>query len=360
MNKPSGLKRILCIRADNMGDVIMSSPAMRALKETFNCSITLLTSKAGAIIAPYLDCVDDTIVCNLPWVQSTGSDSRELLELIERVKVQHFDAAFIFTVYSQSALPAAMLAYLAEIPVRAAYSRENPYQLLTHWQPDLEPYEVIHHQVERDLALVASVGAEVADDRFKLNVPDVECLSCAQTLDNLGITFDNPYLIIHPGVSEKKREYPAELWIETGKALIENYKMPLLVSGSTSEKDLADLITAAIGESAVSVAGQFSLGEFIYLIKKASAVIAVNTGTIHIAAATQTPLVVLYAQTNPQHTPWKCAHRVIEYSVPKALRSKNAIIRHVTDKLYAEDIPFPAPAQILAVLETVIPSANQH
>jgi ADP-heptose:LPS heptosyltransferase len=299
------------------------------------------------------------MVCNLPWVQSVGSNSQELLTLAQEIRNREFDAVFIFTVYSQSALPAAMLAYMAGIPVRVAYARENPYQLLTNWIPDLEPYEIIQHQVTRDLALVSSMGAQVADDRFRLNVSGETRAACGQIMRELGINISQPYLVIHPGVSEKKREYPAEYWVQTGKLLMNAYKVPLLVSGGAGEKELGDSIAAQIGQSAVSIASKLSLGEFIHFIEKASAVVAVNTGTIHIAAATQTPIVVLYAQTNPQHTPWKCKHRIIEYSVPEALRSKNAIIKHVNDKLYAKDIPFPAPAQILSELDSLIQSEKK-
>ncbi|MCE7064924.1 glycosyltransferase family 9 protein [Dyadobacter sp. CY326] len=359
MSEPSGYKNILCIRADNMGDVIMASPAMRALKNTFHSNITLLTSKAGAIIAPYLDCVDELMICNLPWVQSTGSQSGELLLLAEEIRQRKFDAVIIFTVYSQSSLPAAMLAYMADIPVRVAYARENPYQLSTHWIPDPEPYDTIRHQVTRDLALVEHLGARISDQQFHLKSNNAEQKSCQKLLNDLGISLNKPYIMLHPGVSELKREYPADQWIEIGKAIIQKYNVPILVSGATSEHELAEMIANGIGTGALSVAGRFSIGEFIFLLKNAQALISVNTGTIHIAAATQTPQVVLYAQTNPQHTPWNSPHRIIEYSVPKSLRSKNAIIRHVTEKLYAEEIAFPAPAEVLMALDSLLEEARR-
>jgi hypothetical protein len=61
-----------------------------------------------------------------------------------------------------------MLAYLAGIPKRLAYCRENPYQLLTDWVPDQEPYTFIKHQVRRDLDLVAAVGAVTSNDQLQL------------------------------------------------------------------------------------------------------------------------------------------------------------------------------------------------
>jgi hypothetical protein len=68
---------------------------------------------------------------------------------VRQISEKKFDAAVIFTVYSQNPLPTVMLAYLAGIPKRLAYCRENPYQLLTDWVPDQEPYTLIKHQVRQ-------------------------------------------------------------------------------------------------------------------------------------------------------------------------------------------------------------------
>lgn len=353
---PPNYHNVLCIRADNMGDVIMSSAAMRALKESFGSRITLLTSPAGSIVAPYLACVDEVIVASLPWVKSEGMDSAALLALVEEIRYRSFDAAIVFTVYSQSALPAAMLAYIAGVPVRVAYARENAYDLLTHWAPDVEPYERIMHQVERDLGLVKMLGADVADDRLLLEGDRNAEQALTRKLESRGI--GDALIVLHPGVSEAKREYPEAYWIAAGKLLAEEFGIPLLVTGSSSEKLLADRITAGIGAQAVSVAGTLDLGEFIQLVGKAMCVISVNTGTIHIAAAMQTPAVVLYAQTNPQHTPWKSPYALLPFSVPRKLRSKNPIIRHVADRLYAGEIPFPEPQGVLDAVKQLLSLAD--
>ncbi len=100
-----------------MGDVLMSQPAMRALKESVqDRKITLLTSSAGASIAPFIPEVDEIIPFDVPWVKTreTGGEQR-LLALASSLRSRQFDAAVIFTVYSQNPLPAAMLCYLAGI-----------------------------------------------------------------------------------------------------------------------------------------------------------------------------------------------------------------------------------------------------
>lgn len=125
-------ENLLCIRLDAIGDLLMTGPAIRALK----CGrpgrrVTVLTSPAT--LAPFLPGVDQVLTYEAPWMKAARSrtdahDDRVLLRLLRR---QRFDAAVIFKVYSQNPLPAAHLCYLADIPLRLAHCRENPYHLLT-------------------------------------------------------------------------------------------------------------------------------------------------------------------------------------------------------------------------------------
>jgi lipopolysaccharide heptosyltransferase II len=331
-----------------MGDVIMSSPAFRALKETFDCRITLLTSSMGSLIAPFIEEIDETIVFDLPWVKTKNETASEkCFALVEKLKTYQFDAAIIFTVYSQNALPTALLAYMANIPLRLAYCRENPYTLLTYWIPDKEPYSFIQHQVERDLNLVKHIGATTNDDKLQLIFSEHAYENGLQKLSSQSIHINDGFIILHAGVSEKKREYPAELWIETAKLLQEKTGKTILLSGSSAEKKLTDYIQQEAGENVYSIAGILNVEEFIALTAHAQLVVSVNTATVHITAATQTPLIVLYAQTNPQHEPWKAKSVVLPFSVSQHEQSKNEVIQFVNKQYYSSHIPYPTPQQIL-------------
>jgi ADP-heptose:LPS heptosyltransferase len=114
----------LCVRLDAAGDVLMTEPALRALATTMpGRRLTLLTSRSGSEAARLIPCVDDVIVYQAPWIKSTPptASSTEDRAMIARLRAERFDAAVIFTVYTQSALPAALLCTLADIPRRAAY-----------------------------------------------------------------------------------------------------------------------------------------------------------------------------------------------------------------------------------------------
>ncbi|MBS1524891.1 MAG: glycosyltransferase family 9 protein [Bacteroidetes bacterium] len=347
-------KNILCIRPDNMGDLIMSGPAIRALKETFGARITLLTSSVAKAIAAFMPEIDETIVFDLPWVKTERMiDNEAIHHLIDALKFRRFDAAVIFTVYSQNPLPTAMLAYMAGIPKVLAYCRENPYGLLTHWLPDEEPYSFIRHQVRRDLDLVKAVGAAPAFEGLCLQVPDV-WNSVSHKLERNGIKLDQPWLILHAGVSEVKRQYPLERWVEAAQKIINELGFQVLLTGSAPEKSLTDKLQSAIGKGSYSIAGHLDMGQFICLVQHAPVMASVNTGTTHIAAAVGTPVVVLYAQTNPQHTPWKVPCKVLQFPVAEELRSRNEVIRFVNQKLYARPADMPGPEEIVSALTELL------
>ena len=344
-----------------MGDLIMSGPAIRSVKHTFNSKITLLTSSMGAGITPYLTEIDEVIVFDLPWIKAKEVVGNEaIFTLVQQLKERKFDAAVIFTVFSQNPLPAAMIAYLAGIPFRLAYSRENPYELLTNWLPDKEPYTFIQHQVIRDLSLVNSIGATTDDASIHLNIPTSAWKSAEAKLTNTGIDINKPWVIFHAGVSEKKREYPGELWVESAKKIIKEKGFQILFTGAGSEKELCERLAAETGENAFSVAGLLRLEEFIALIEKAPVIVSVNTGTIHIAAAVGTPVVVLYAQTNPQHTPWMVPSSILEFEVEEDKRSKNEVIQFLYKEVYKTPTPMPQPDDIYYAVNNLLKDSSSN
>jgi ADP-heptose:LPS heptosyltransferase len=345
-----------------MGDLIMTTPALKALKETFLCHITVLTSTMAQGIASFIPVIDEVIIRDLPWIKGNATTTgNDLFELVTLLRGYQFDAAIIFTVYSQSALPAAMLTMMAGIPKRLAYSRENPYDLLTHWIPDKEPYGFIQHQVKRDLALVAATGAATEDDRLLVAVSVEDQQSTKDKLQQAGIDTTNGYIIFHPGVSEDKRKYPVQNWITLGK-LVSKTGLPILLTGTAKEGELTSAISAGIGDQAVDMAGRFTTGEFIALADGAAGIVSVNTATIHIAAARQTPVIVLYALTNPQHTPWKVSGNVFPFNVQEDMQSKNEVISYVCNNRMIQQPELPRPADIAQALESLLHKrcCNQH
>jgi lipopolysaccharide heptosyltransferase II len=311
------VKNLLCIRLDAMGDVLMTTPAIRALKQP-DREITLLTSSAGAGIAALIPEVDRVITYDSPWMKATAPrlNSQPEREMVERLQSHQFDAAIIFTVFSQNPLPAAMLCYLADIPLRLAHCHENPYQLLTHWILDPEPSGGIRHEVRRQLDLVGTIGHQVADERLSLQIPDRYLSSIFSRLQRLPVDLNQPWVVIHPGASAASRRYPAEKFAEVARDLALNCHYQVIFTGSESEQGLVESIRSAMAAPSHSLVACLELAELAALTAIAPLLIANNTGPVHIAAAVGTPVVDLYALTNPQHTPWQVPHRVLFHDVP--------------------------------------------
>jgi lipopolysaccharide heptosyltransferase II len=312
-------KNVLCVRLDALGDVLMTTPALRALKESRpGRRLTLLTSRAGAAVAPLVPEIDEVIVYDAPWMKATAprAGSRPDFAMIERLHRGRFDAAVVFTVYSQNPLPAALLCYLADIPRRLAHCRENPYQLLTNWLPEPEPHSLTRHEVRRQLDLVAAVGCRTGDERMRLRVPPEAIEHVREALGWFGLAPRDHWAVVHPGASAPARRYPPELFAEAVRLLVEVHGVPVVFTGGRGEVPLVEQVRTLAGAFTHSLAGELGLAELAALLSLAPVLVANNTGPVHIAAAVGTPVVDLYALTNPQHTPWMVPSRVLNHDVP--------------------------------------------
>ena len=320
-----GLQRVLAVRLDNLGDVLMTTPALAAIRHGLpDARLDLLASPAGAALAPHLPMVDAVIAAEAAWVKvGADSDAPQVAtqRLVERLADGGYDAAVIFTVCTQSALPAAMACLLAGIPRRLAHCRENPYALLTDWVRDDETVaDGMRHEVERQLALVHSVGLATPDARLRFALRPQDRAAARARLQAAGLAPDEPYVVVHPGASAASRRWPAARFGLAAAAVARASGRRIVYSGDAGEATLVEQARAAQqtagAPASVSLAGALALGELGALIDGADLLLANNTGPVHLAAALGTPVVDLYALTNPQHTPWQVPSLVLSQDVP--------------------------------------------
>lgn len=315
---PPCARSILCVRLDTMGDVLMTGPALRALRGASpERRLTLLTSPPGAEVAALMPEVDEMIVYEAPWMKpARASDSGVDERMVRALRQRAFDAAVIFTVYTQSPLPAALLCHLAGVPLRAAHCRENPYGLLSDWVREPEPDQFVRHEVRRQLDLVASLGAAAGDERLAVEIPEQARASAAAALSGAGLDPSAPWAVVHAGASAPSRRYPPELWAAAGRTLARRHGLRLVFTGDATEMEVAEEVRRLCGDPGPSLAGRLELAELAALLQAAPLLLAGNTGPVHLAAAVGTPVVDLYALTNPQHTPWMVPSRVLSQDVP--------------------------------------------
>jgi len=309
---------VLCVRLDNMGDVLMTTPALRALKQARpERRLTLLASRSGAALGPFLADIDEVVSYDAPWVKHAAHERAADLGMVRLLRRSRFDAAVIFTVYSQSPLPAALMCRLAGIPLVLAHCRENPYGLLSDWVRETEPGRGPRHEARRQLDLVERAGAFNAEPALNFTTQARDRRSLREKLAGRGLAPGAGWMVAHCGASAPSRRYPAGHF---GQALkrIGRRAGVVMLTGDASERALTSEVGGMCGAGVpvMDLAGQLSLGELACLIEDAALLLSNNTGPVHLAAALGTPVVDLYALTNPQHTPWRVPHRLLYHDVP--------------------------------------------
>jgi ADP-heptose:LPS heptosyltransferase len=290
-------RRVLCVRLDSAGDVLLTGPAVRAVAGRAG-NIVMLVGPHGADAARLLPGVADVRVWTCPWVvaeppPTVACDIHAAVRLVRGCDV---DEALIFTSFHQSPLPTALVLRLAGVARISAISTDFPGSLLD-----------VRHRVdgdipeaERALSLATVAGYPPVDDgrlAVRRPLPDVSSL-----------TGDQPYVVVHPGASVPARQWPSERAAEAVLALAATGHR-VVVTGDPTERRLTRHVAGAAG---IDLGGRTSLAELAAVLDRADVVVVANTGPAHLAAAVGTPVVSLFAPTVP-------VERWAPYGIPVVL-----------------------------------------
>lgn len=309
------LKRLLVLRLDNIGDVVLTGPTLRALKEAAPAAhLTLLASPGGALAAPLLPWVDDVLIWRALW-QDLGRlpfDPARETQLVETLRAGRFDAAVILTSFSQSPHPAAFALALAGIPVRLGQAKERGV-CLTHQFPS-PPDEV--HQAERNLRLIEQAGVPVRHRNLALRVRSDAAAGAKALLLSRGVP--GRYLLLNPWTSCDARTYDPERFAQAARRLSERSDLPVVLTGAPKDRERAAPLLAALGERGVNLIGETELPEFAALIGGAALVLTNNTSALHLADALNVRALCTYAGTEleSQWAPRQAPHRLLRRPTP--------------------------------------------
>jgi ADP-heptose:LPS heptosyltransferase len=127
---------------------------------------------------------------------------------------------------------------------------------------------------------------------------------------------DGPLVVAHVGATAPSRRYPAQRFAEALDLVVAEQRAHVVLTGDESEVQLVESVRGAMRSSAYTLAGCLDFAELCAVIETADLLVSNNTAPAHIAAALGTPVVDLYALTNPQHVPWRVPHRVLNFDVP--------------------------------------------
>ena len=289
----------LVARLDNVGDVVLAGPAVRAVAEAGQ-QVVFLAGPTGADAAALLPGVAEVLVFDAPWVAFDPSpvDPRAIRALVDRIRRHSIDEAIILTSFHQSPLPLALLLRMAGVKRLSATCVDYPGSLL-----DVRhPYDESLHEVEQSLSLCAAAGYVLGDHddrRLRLALPK------SRTRDR-----DRPYVVVHPGASVPARALPLESTTEV-VAQLAAAGYHAVVTGSATEAQLARHVVSTTPPDDVTIrCGTTKLAELAMIIAGAQAVVCGNTSVAHLAAAVGTPVVEAFAPVVPAHRwrPWQVPH----------------------------------------------------
>jgi ADP-heptose:LPS heptosyltransferase len=316
------MTRILAVRLDSDGDVLLTGPAIRALAASAD-RLDLLVSPSGRAAAGLLPGVDRLLVFDVPWsgFRPPPVDPVRVNALVEEMRSGAYDLAVIFTSFHQSPLPMALLARMAGIGRIVADSEDYPGSLL-----DVRHRRAEVHEVEAALQLAAAAGAPIAGKaRLRIEIPE-------GTVNPAG---GKGYVVLHPGASVPARALLADHAHRIATELRAQGRR-VVITGGPQEVELA---AAARVPGSVDLAGRTGLAELAAVLRDASCIVTGNTGPAHLAAAVGTPVVSLFSPVVP-------ARRWAPYGVPVVLLGdQEAPCRNTR----ARDCPVPGHPCLSAV-----------
>lgn len=302
------MSRVLVARQDNLGDVLLAGPCLRAVAARAS-HVTLLAGPHGRAAGELLPGVDEVLTWTAPWIdpEPPPITAEDTGEFVAKIRAKAFDRALILTSFHQSPLPLALLLRQAGVPWIGAISEDYPGSLLDlRHRVDGDPPEPV-----RMLSLAEAAGYALPPD-------DHGALALRRPLpDVTHLTRGGPYVVVHPGASVPARQPSPTCTHRIVRALVaEGHRV--VVTGARAERHLTQGVA---GTSAVNLGGRTSPAELAAVLSSAQVVVAPNTGPAHLAAAAGTPVVSLFAPVVP-------AARWAPYGVPAVvLGDQNAPCR---------------------------------
>jgi len=297
-----GMRRVLVVRLDEIGDVVMTTPFLRELRRNMpQAWITLIVNPDVHNLVELCPYVDEVLTYD--W----GAGG--LLKLLRRhwraLKLarkhfwgRHFDLA-ILPRWDFDRYHAIHLMYLSGSRWRVGYSESvNGFKeqdnkgfdrFLTHSLQDNN----LKHEVEHNLDVIRYLGGKVENDQLELWVGWEDEAFAEGVLRNHKINSRDLLVGFGPGAGAPKRQWPVDLYVRLGLWLENQYRVRLVIIGGPEEKPLGNELERKLGSSVLNAVGKTTLRQAAALLKRTSLYVGSDAGPMHIAAAVGVPVVEL-------------------------------------------------------------------
>jgi heptosyltransferase II len=295
-------QRILVRAVNWLGDLVISLPALRAIRFNFpGAELSVLVKRELAGFFDGMDWIGEV----LPYhVRSGPGGWRDQLEVVKRIRERRFDLAVLFPNSFGSALWIA----LAGVPRRLGYAADARSFLLTERRPLTHSLKHGHQSAEW-LALAQSISASAAPplERAALNPP----LEVAEAnLGRMRLWLERirnrpaaPLIAIAPAAAYgPAKEWPSAHYADLINLLNERHGAECALIGGRDDRSKCETIAAMGRTSAIVAAGETSIGELIALLSLCSGFAGNDSGPMHLSAAVGIPTAGIFGSTNPART----------------------------------------------------------
>lgn len=285
-------KKIL-VRAPNwIGDAVMATPALSALRVSFpDAEIVVLAKPAIAAVLEAHPDIDRIIFYEKP-----GKDAGlfGLWRLSQSLRREGFDLAFLL----QNAIEAALIAFFAGIPERVGFSTDGRAFLLTK---SAKKNKAPTHRQEAYLSLLCLVGGKVEKRVPYLLVESREREKAHEQLKATSHGGASCVIGLNPGAAygSAKRWLP-ERFAQLADRLAAQFQAQILIIGGPKEVALAETVQKEMRHQAIVMTGKTSVREMMALISQCDLFISNDSGPMHIASALRIPQVAIFGPTNAQ------------------------------------------------------------
>lgn len=290
------MDKFLIIRLSSLGDIIHTLPAFSALRDNFqNAEITWLVEENGKDILDLVQGLNHVVVVK---AKSKKWHPQEFKSEISRIKQEIRDKEQVALDF-QGLLKSAYFAYLSKAQKRIGFNKKNLREPFASWfythQASL--FDENQHVIYKNLSLLETIGISQKALQFPLVLPEELITRVREKLNQQGYDGEKKLLILNVGAAWESKRWFAEKWIELVNNIKNETYYPLLLWGSTIEKELAEAVAT---KSGAILAPFLSIKEVIALIHEAALVVSGDTFALQVACAFSKPVVALFGPTNPR------------------------------------------------------------
>lgn len=309
MPEEDGRVKILVRETNWLGDVLMSLPFLRTLREKHpGAHISVLVRPRTAAILQHHPGVDKLLMCD----DEGRHRGMGLFNLAGDLRTLHYDVAYILP----NSFSSALMMWLARIPERVGYATDGRSLLLTRALQKTAALRSVHETLLY-LNLLGTTPEEAGRVHPRLELLPEEEAAARARLSSLDIEPEKPLVGMVPGAAYgTAKRWPAERFMTVAEWLGRECDAQIVLFGAGGEEAVARRVESAVSGRIVNFVGQTRLRELAALLKCCHAVVSNDTGGMHVAAAVGTPVVALFGPTNPVTTaPFGERHVLLRHPV---------------------------------------------